>query len=261
MIRRIFFSIIITILLLLVIILYIKNSRYSFDIPFTTKINIKRYIAPNQALNNQQLPLIHRPSTQSSITRALLIFYPNDQKNLFEPEFRWLYLSWTEMMKNESSLWRTDLMVYASEFASLFKDLDCIYNEIRIHSEEKPRCRVFPYIRVKDRVSQHEDSSKYQLIDKKRSKLLYDNLRNYGYIDSINTVFEYYKSYSMYDYILRTDMDCFLTYNFAIYVPYNNSLLVGRGGYSTGFNSNRLKRIAHDMNWKYADKNSLGSTW
>ena len=65
----------------------------------------------------------------------------------------------------------------------------------------------------------------------------------------------------MYDYILRTDMDCFLTYNFALYVPYNNSLLVGRGGYSTTFNSKRLKRIANDMNWKYADKTSLGSTW
>jgi hypothetical protein len=65
----------------------------------------------------------------------------------------------------------------------------------------------------------------------------------------------------MYDFLLRTDMDCFITQNFALYVPYNNSVLVGHGGYSTEFNNKRLKRIAHDMNWQYADKNSLGSTW
>lgn len=65
----------------------------------------------------------------------------------------------------------------------------------------------------------------------------------------------------MYDFILRTDLDCFLTHNFALYVPYADTLLVGRGGYSTAFNNKRLKRVAHDMNWEYADKNGLGSTW
>ena len=65
----------------------------------------------------------------------------------------------------------------------------------------------------------------------------------------------------MYDYILRTDMDCFLTSNFALYVPYNNSLIVGHGGYSTTFNTNRLRRIAADMHWQYAERRSLGSTW
>ncbi|CAF0832096.1 unnamed protein product [Rotaria sp. Silwood1] len=209
----------------------------------------------------QELPFIYKPSSESSILRALLVFYPTDQDQTFQPEFRWLYRSWTEMMTYESSLWRTDLIVYANEYVSLFKDLDCTYDQIRNDSKEKPKCRVFPYIRIKDRQSKHEPSSKYQFIDNQNSKLLHEHLRTYGYIDSINTVFEYYLSFSMYDYILRTDMDCFLTHNFAHYVPYNNSLLVGRGGYSTAFNSKRLKRIAHNMNWTYADKNSLGSTW
>jgi hypothetical protein len=267
--RRIFFLFIILISSLLVIIFCVRNLENSSYNPFSTpKINITRYNAPHQALNNQPSinnkhlsPFIHQPSSKSSILRALLVFYPNDQELLFQPEFRWLYRSWTEMMINESSLWRTDLIVYASEYVSFFTNLDCVYNEIRLNSEEKPKCRVFPYTRIKDRASKHEPSSKYQIIDSQNSKLIYQHLRTYGYIDSINTVFEYDKSYFMYDYILRTDMDCFLTYNFAFYVPYNNTLLVGRGGYSTAFNNHRLKRIAHDMNWKYADKNSLGSTW
>ena len=269
--RRICLLFIIPIFILLVIIWYVKNSQYSsFPKSVLTfgKYNTS-YIDPYQQLIynkisriiNGNLPLIHQPPPQLRILRALLLFYPNDQEAEFLPEFRWFYRSWTEMMTNESSLWRTDLIVYISEYTSIFKNLGCIYDQIRINPEEKPTCRVFPYIRIKDRTSEHKSSSKYQIIDKQRSQTTYQHLRNYGYIDSINTVFEYNASFSMYDFILRTDMDCFLTQNFALYVPYNNSILVGRGGYSTEFNNKRLERIAHDMNWKYADKNSLGSTW
>jgi len=210
---------------------------------------------------NERLPFIHQPPSQSIVLRALLLFYPNDQDLGFQPEFRWFYRSWTEMMTNESALWRTDLIVYASDYTSFFKQLGCVYNQIRTNSKEKPKCRLFPYVRIKNRASNHQPSSEYQNINKQRSQTIYQHLRTYGYIDSINTVLEYNTSFFMYDFILRTDMDCFLTHNFAVYVPYNNSILVGHGGYSTEFNNKRLKRIAHDMNWKYADRNSLGSTW
>jgi hypothetical protein len=274
--RRIFFLLTVLILILSLIILFVRIlQNSSYNLFRTTSQNIPQYNVPNHVSKNSQLidnkqnksdvqqglPFIYQPSLERKILRALLTFYPNDQKDVFEPEFRWFYRSWIEMMNNESSLWRTDFIVYASEYESIFKNLDCVYDQIRTTSEEKPQCRIFPYIRIKNRVSTHDPSSKYQIIDKQRSQLLYTNLRNYGYIDSINTVFEYNLSYLIYDYILRTDLDCFLTRNFAFYVPYDNSLLVGRGGYSTAFNNQRLKRIAHDMNWEYANKNSLGSTW
>ncbi|CAF4563283.1 unnamed protein product, partial [Rotaria sp. Silwood2] len=248
--------------------------NYFHDSPTFIELSVIRYNSSNQTSNNQrssdnkqnktikrELPFIYKPSPESSILRVLLVFYPTDQEQAFQPEFRWLYRSWIEMMTFESPLWRTDLIVYANQYVSLFKDLDCVYDQIRIDSKENPKCRVFPYVRIKDRQSKHEPSSKYQIIDKKNSQSLYEHLRTYGYIDSINTVFEYYLSFSMYNFILRTDMDCFLTNNFAHYVPYDNLLLVGHGGYSTEFNNKRLKRIAHNMNWTYADKNSLGSTW
>ncbi|CAF0823084.1 unnamed protein product [Adineta ricciae] len=207
------------------------------------------------------LPLIYQPPLESIVSRALLLFYPNDQQSAFLPEFRWFYRSWIEMMKNESTLWRTDIIVYANEYTSVFKQLGCVYERIRLDRKENAQCRVFPYIRIKDRSSKHKMSSQYQIIDQQRSQRMYQYLRGYGYIDSINTVFEFNSTFLMYDHVLRTDMDCFLTENFARYIPYNNSVLVGHGGYSTEFNSNRLKRIARDMDWKYADKNGLGSTW
>lgn len=273
--RRLFLLFMVTLIILSMIILgtkFLLNSFYKPNLIWS--INTAQYHAPNRILDNEQsidiiqskiinqkLPFIHQPPSGSIVLRALLLFYPNDQDIAFQSEFRWFYRSWTEMMISESSLWRTDIIVYASEYTSLFKKLDCVYDKIRINSEEKPKCRFFPYVRMKNRDSVHASSSAYQTIDKKRAQIIYQNLRTYGYIDSINTVLEYYLSYSMYDFILRTDMDCFLTHNFARYVPYNNSIIVGRGGYSTEFNNRRLKRIANDMNWKYADKDSLGSTW
>jgi hypothetical protein len=267
--RRVFFLLSLGVLIfstIIILIRILKNSSYkSFQI---SNINIFQYNAPNRInqigdnkVNKQGLPLIHRPSSESKVLRALLTFYPNDQKQVFEPEFRWFYHSWTEMMINESSLWRTDLIVYATDYDSIFKELNCVHNQVRMNAEEKPQCRVFSYIRIKNRKSEHKSSTNYQIIDEKRSQLLHSYLHDYGYIDSINTVWEYYHSYSMYDFILRTDLDCFLTSNFALYVPYNHSLIVGRGGYSTVFNSKRLKRIARDMNWEHADRKSLGSTW
>ena len=45
-----------------------------------------------------------------------------------------------------------------------------------------------------------------QSFDANRSQSLFDNLRSYGYVDSINTVYEGYSTFKMYDFVLRTDI-------------------------------------------------------
>ena len=37
--------------------------------------------------------------------------------------------------------------------------------------------------------------------------------------------------------------------------------MTGGGGYGTNFNRRKLKRIARDMNFSYADVSGMGSTW
>lgn len=247
---------------------HVYNKSIGYDLRLIPYGNIKTsvvsqnlYTTKQKKLVKTNLPMIHQPPPGSVVLRALLLFYPADQEDTFASEFRWFYRSWVEMMTFEPASWRTDLIVFTNKNVQMFKDLDCLYDQVRLNSDEKPKCRIFSYTRVKDRNNNHEPSSKYQTIDKNTAKLVFEQLKSYGYIDSINSVFEYYPSFSIYNYILRTDMDCFLTNNFALYVPYNTTLLVGHGGYSTEFNSKRLKRIAHDMNWQYANINSLGSTW
>ena len=212
---------------------------------------------------NQYFPRLHQPLS-SSILRGILIFYPTDQEAHFLPELFWLYRSWIEMMKSESSLWRTDLIIYADNYISNLQQLGCLHNQIRINRDEPPQCRVFLYKRIRLRSEQNVNRSNehlFQQFDSNRSALLVKHLRRYDYVDSINIIAECYPSFAIYDYILRTDMDVFLTMNFAHFVPVNDTLLVGRGGYSTTFNMARLRRISRDMQWSYAELTNLGSTW
>ncbi|CAF4148840.1 unnamed protein product [Rotaria sordida] len=213
--------------------------------------------------NNEYLARVHQPLS-SSILRGIIIFYPHDQEIAFLPELLWLYRSWIEMMKTEPSLWRTDLVIYTGIFTLNLQQLGCIYNRIRTNKSESPQCRVFYYQRIHLRDIQNinnTDNQLYQQIDINRSILLKTHLKTYEYVDSINIVTECYPSFAMYDYIVRTDIDVFLTPYFGHFVPYNDILLVGRGGYSTNFNTGRFRRIARDMNWLYGNITNIGSTW
>jgi hypothetical protein len=212
---------------------------------------------------DEHLARLHQPLS-SSILRGILIFYPHNQEVTFLPELLWFFRSWIEMMKDEPSLWRTDLIIYTGDYTTNLQQLGCVYNRIRIDRQEPPQCRVFPYKRIHLRDVENTNNNEnylYQQVDKKRSILLATHLGTYEYLDSINIIAECYPSFSMYDYILRTDMDVFLTKNFGHFVPNNNTILVGRGGYSTTFNTVRLGRIAKDMGWLYANIINIGSTW
>jgi hypothetical protein len=256
--RRILF---ITIILLLIppVILIVRQhfqtlvyTPFLYDITERNRIHAKEHAAR-----------IYQPLS-SSVIRGIIVFYPDDQEKAFLPELLWLYRSWIEMMKSESSSWRTDLVIYTGIYTLYLQELGCVYNRIRVSQDEPPQCRVFRYVRVSLRdvkQTNKTDDHLYQDFDETRSILLTTYLSTYEYVDSINIIAECYPSFAVYDYILRTDMDVFLTKTFAQYVPYNNTLLVGRGAYSTSFNTARLRRIAKDMGWSYASIVNIGSTW
>ena len=191
------------------------------------------------------------------VQRAIVIFYPVNQERKFVPELRWLYRSWLEMMhRSERKTWRTDLVIFADHFTVDLENLACVYNRTRTNGNESPQCRVFPYRRISARGALYANGSN------DGSRRLYDSFLNYPYIDSINIIMEGYPVFSMYDYILRTDIDVFLTEYFGMYVPASDAtLLTGHGGYSVTFNTNRLRRIAHDLGWQYANMTNIGSTW
>ena len=204
-------------------------------------------------------PLVRSAANLGSrrVQRAIVIFYPVDQRRKFLPEIRWLYRSWLEMMhRGEPKTWRTDLVIFAGHFTRDLENLACVYNQTRTNNDESPQCRVFPYLRISARSTPHSNASTDS------SRRLHDDFLFYPYIDSINIIMEGYSVFSMYDYILRTDIDVFLTEYFGMYVPVSDTtLLAGHGGYSVAFNTNRLRRIANDLGWQYANMTNIGSTW
>jgi hypothetical protein len=168
------------------------------------------------------------------------------------------------MIKYESNQWRTDLIIFTERNSSSLLQLGCIVNQIRRNHHEQAQCRIILYLGISSRIKQRIliNENEFFRINISRSKLLYDQLRTYQYIDSINIIAESYPIYSYYDFILKTDLDVFLTRPFASFLPNcSNTLIIGRGGYSTEFNTRRLGRIAKDMGWNYGNLTNIGSTW
>lgn len=211
-------------------------------------------------------------SNDSSCQRAILVFYPSNQENYYLPELRWLFRSWIETIKFELNQCRTDLIIFTEKSSSALIHLGCVVNHIRRDPTEPAQCRIIPYLRVSSRIINpltkqqkiflNEHLQHRFHVNHSRSILLYEQLRTYQYIDSVNILAEGYPVYADYDWILKTDLDVFLTRPFARFQPNSSKVLyMGRGGYSTEFNTRRLGRIARDMGWKYHNLTNVGSTW
>jgi len=144
------------------------------------------------------------------------------------------------MLLGQPSTWRTDLIIYTYNFTTEFRRLACV-NRIRQNKEEPSMCRLFLYVPVHLRTKnitennfEHafDDAKKVmasykdmndpfvgvplvtnkETFDANRSEALYINLRTYGYIDSINSMYEGYWTFKMYDFVLRTDIGKFMNF-------------------------------------------------
>jgi hypothetical protein len=207
------------------------------------------------------------------------------------------------MLRGQPPTWRTDFIIFSYNYSTEFRSLGCV-NRIRQNKQEPSVCRLFIYVPIQFRTknitannfehafdnaklmaNMYNDSleqmitiprtNESETFDPKRSELLYDVLRTYGYIDSINTLYEGYSTFKMYDFVLRTDigkkkkkliikilyLDVFIYRHFATYIPQNCTLITGGGGYGTEFNRRKLKRIARDMGFLEVGLSGMGSTW
>ncbi len=215
--------------------------------------------------------------------KGVIVYFPIELVDNFVLEFKWFYRSWIEMQKSEPAKWRTDLVIFIENDATFFKDnksflneLNCTFQNKRTSKADKPMCTLVNYIALKKRSTENilskgfdydtllsdvdifsdkpENLAKFYAISKA-------NLIKYGYVDSILMAFdgyEYFKS-AGYDFLIRSDMDVFLTPMFAKWLPMNcNDFYVGRGGYSEDFNRKRLARVAKDLGLEYGGISNLG---
>jgi hypothetical protein len=217
------------------------------------------------------------------MTRAVLVYFPIDQISNFKNEFKWLYRSWIEMQKNEPVKWRTDLVVFINKNELFDKKefflngLNCTFTNRRNSPEDKPMCSLVEYVPLKNRKLSKVAYEKNGIYDYLLNKLdifsddennlapfynlLKSKISHYGYLDSILMAFDGYATLKKagYNFLIRSDMDVFLTPFFGQWLPMRCDLFhVGRG---SKFNENRLRRIANDLGFKFGNQSNLGSTW
>lgn len=255
------------------------------------KETLKKWTA--NTVNPNPAPDYSKPAPQEThgidFTRAVLLYFPLEQADHFKLEFKWFYRSWIEMQKHEPKKWRTDLVIFIENDAASFNgplsflnELNCNFINRRTSSSDKPMCILVHYVALKKRKvpKPKQDISikaRYENLlanvdvfndDPVNLEPFYsaskDGLSQYGYVDSILMAFDGYQYFKTagYDFLIRSDMDVFLTPLFAKWLPDNcNDFYVGRGGYSDDFNRKRLSRIAKDLQLEHAGESNLGSTW
>jgi hypothetical protein len=232
----------------------LESNRYDFvsKYPYVTKCN-KYTSAQNSSfpLNENEEESYDYSSAAPNethsqrIVKGVLVYFPIELSNDYQFEFRWLYRSWIEMQKHEPSKWRTDLIVFVQNDKRKFNDteyflhkLNCSFTNKRQSAFDLPMCTLIEYVPIKNRILDEDNTANYLKTNKERYdyvlndvdifsddsenlhqfyKLVKDKLSNYGYLDSILMAFDgytYLKS-AGYDFLIRSDMDVFLTPGFS----------------------------------------------
>ena len=206
-----------------------------------------------QEATNQMKAVLERLSTINEdkgrkINRGIITYLP-PRMDGYAKEFKALYLSIGIMRTYQPANIKTDFIVFAPADGQLLPlSLGCTKEERNL-SDQSEQCVVMDHIPTKDRGPLNDGSP--------------DPLMQYAaYLDSINILAEFNSSYS-YDYLMRVDLDTFLTPGFADWLPPKlSTLVVGSGGYGSNNANAHLKWVATNrLGLNDTGLQGLGSTW
>jgi hypothetical protein len=236
--RRTFFIFLIIIILLYILIRYRYSKSPRSHLTLYDQIHYQDdlYLKPKFCFNKTE---------QRNIRRAILVHFPVERSGIYISELKWLYLSWIETIQNQPLDWQTDLYIYSLP-SSFLDELGC--NQ----KFEKNNCFRIHYNSLWDKT--RNESELIRLIQSK--------VPNWSrHLDSLGILLENSEFLNQYDYILRTDIDVFLTPHFADYIPFDCSFQIGLGGYSLDYSVHKLSRIAQTLNLFDVNLTDIGSTW
>jgi hypothetical protein len=188
-------------------------------------------------------------SAPSEVTRGIIAYLPPGLPH-FVTELKWLFLSIGYMRTSQPENFKTDLILFTGPEAveSVASEFKC-RTSVRSTFKVPEGCIVLPHVKLMDRPVPAGKAP--------------PPLREYAaYVDSMQVLADFEHT-SKYTYLLRTDLDCFITPGFSDWVlPDGVAIAVGKGGYGHE-NSNR------HLSWLMTKKlgledggmQNLGSTW
>ena len=164
-----------------------------------------------------------------NITRGVLVYLPPN-KDMYEKQLKSLYLSIAYMRTFQKSFIKTDLIVFTSNESLQFPySLGCV-NNVRKSFDDAERCIVIKHVPIKERGP--------------LANGLFDPLVAIAnQIEIISTLAEF-KYSSSYDYLVRSDIDTFVTPGFSNWLPPKpTTVMIGFGGYGSLYADNHLKWV------------------
>jgi hypothetical protein len=174
-----------------------------------------------------------------SVNRGVIVRFPSKDSEYYFVQFRWFYRSWIESEMYTLDRWRTDLIVliddsFPEKVRLLLEHLDCHFENKRKTRRQISRCILVNHKLFTQRSeSDHKFYiEKYPMLGRVRA--FDDNVDRlfavYNYIIHLNN------NETMYDYLMVTTMNTFLTTQFGKYVPLKCSFLIGKSpDYSTWY--------------------------
>ena len=161
----------------------------------------------------------------------------------FYRELKSLYLSVALMRLHQPLTVKTDLLIFINEVSR--NDVEAIgcTDQHRISFKDTEKCI-------------------YVISSAKTSAEYFDPLSTYPNAKSVDFLLGMDSTYS-YDFVLRTDLDVFITPGFADWIPTGPALLyTGQGGYGSINARNHLKWVAQTrLGLMDAGLSDIGSTW
>ena len=206
--RRTFFMFI-TIIILLYLFVHYSHSKS----PSTSHLTFNDQIHSEDNLHFKRKSCFTK-NEKRNIRRAILVHFPVERSMLYIPELKWLYLSWIETIRNQPQDWQTDLYIYSLP-SSFLDELGCDDNE---QKSGKNHCFRVHYQSLWDKPK--DESELVRLIQEKVPNWC-------RHLDSLGILLGNSEFLHRYDYVLRTDLDVFLTPHFAHYIPFDCSFQTG----------------------------------
>ena len=212
-------------------------ALYSYQ-PFTSSL-LQSYSSLDRVKNATSI------DNGDIFVRAAIGYLPLEELNRFLPQAKWFLRSYQEMLKTEPPHYRTDIILVVERWHSLLQQLPCV-NQSRISRNESGHCRI---------ITGYTPLWKRDL-----------DFERYKFADSISIVSFANDSNALrhYHWLLRTDLDVFLTPSFSNWRP--ETFVVGRGSFCFDVfdTCQRLERISRDMGLAPPNNDTvenIGSTW
>ena len=219
-----------------------------------------RQVTPPAKKCRENLITIEQFRTRT-VVRGVIVRFPSSQSDYYFVQFRWFYRSWIESEMFTLDRWRTDLIVliddqFPNKTRQLLEHLDCHAENHRNSRRQISRCILVQH----PLFSQRSPSERQNYIDRflkfDRVKELDPNVdRLFGIYDYISHLNE--SRTMMYDFLMITTTNTFLTTQFGKYIPIKCAFLIGtEPDYSTWYGkTNQILQFVHTILEKLKEYN------